>query len=81
MEPSTNLTQASDKDHLEKVLAAALAKGAEFAEVYIEARTTDTVQIEEQVVREASRGVISGVGVRAVVDLLAEPHLVDDAER
>ena len=67
METSASLSPACDKNHLEKVLAAALAKGAEFAEVYIEARTTDTVQIEEQVVREASHGVIAGVGVRAIM--------------
>lgn len=67
MEVPENLKAACDKDHLEKVLAAALAKGAEFAEVYVEARTTDTVQVEEQVVREASRGIISGVGVRTII--------------
>ncbi len=67
METSANLSPACDKDHLGKVLAVALAKGAEFAEIYIEARTTDTVQIEEQVVREASHGVIAGVGVRAIL--------------
>jgi TldD protein len=67
MEVPANPSPACDKSHLERVLAAALAKGAEFAEVYIEARTTDTVQVEEQVVREASRGVIAGVGVRAIL--------------
>jgi len=67
METSPDLSQACDKHHLEKVLAAALAKGAEFAEVYVEARISDTVQVEEHVVREASRGVIAGVGVRAIV--------------
>jgi TldD protein len=55
-----------DKEDLEKALGAALAKGAEFAEVYLERRTTDTVRIEEQVVREASRGITVGAGVRAI---------------
>jgi TldD protein len=56
-----------DREHLENVLNAALAKGAEFSEVYIEARTSDTVRIEEKTVREASRGIVSGVGIRAII--------------
>jgi TldD protein len=67
MAESRDVDTACDKDHLEKVLAAALAKGAEFAEVYLESRTSDTVRVEEQIVREASRGIVSGVGVRAVL--------------
>jgi len=57
-----------DKDILEKALKAALANGAEFAEVYLERRTTDTVRLEEQVVREASRGITTGAGVRAILE-------------
>jgi TldD protein len=56
-----------DREDVEKALGAALAKGAEFAEVYLERRTADTVRIEEQVVREASRGITLGAGVRAIV--------------
>jgi TldD protein len=67
MEVPENLKAACERNHLERVLAAALARGAEFAEVYVEARATDTVQVEEKVVREASRGIIAGVGVRAVI--------------
>jgi TldD protein len=55
-----------DRDDLTKALGAALSKGAEFAEIYLEERTTDTVRIEEQVVREASRGITVGAGVRAI---------------
>lgn len=54
------------KSDLEKALRAALARGAEFAEIYVEQETADTVRIEEQVVREASRGVILGAGIRAI---------------
>jgi TldD protein len=56
-----------DKDDLERALNAALANGAEFAEVYLERRTTDTVRLEERVVREASRGITTGAGVRAIL--------------
>ncbi|HVP58608.1 MAG TPA: metallopeptidase TldD-related protein [bacterium] len=55
-----------DKADLAKVLRRALARGAEFAEIYLEQETADTVRIEEQVVREASRGAILGAGVRAI---------------
>jgi TldD protein len=55
-----------DKEDLEKALRAALQHGAEFAEVYLERRTTDSVRIEEQVVREASRGITTGAGIRAI---------------
>jgi TldD protein len=55
------------KEDLEKALQAALSRGAEFAEVYLERRISDTVRVEEQLVRESSRGVLAGAGVRAVV--------------
>jgi TldD protein len=55
-----------DRADLEKVLRAALAKGAEFAEIYLEKRTSDTVRIEERIVREASRGITVGAGIRAI---------------
>lgn len=56
-----------EREDLERALGAALAKGAEFAEVYLETRTADTVRIEEKVVREASRGITVGGGVRAII--------------
>lgn len=56
-----------DREDLEKVLGSALEKGAEFAEVYLETRTADTVRAEERVVREASRGITAGAGIRAII--------------
>jgi TldD protein len=67
MSERVDLKAARDRGHLEKVLASAMAKGAEFAEVFIESRTSDAVRVEEQVVREASTGMVSGVGVRAIL--------------
>jgi TldD protein len=55
-----------DRSDLERALAAATAKGAEFAEVFLESEASDSVRIEEQVVREASRGMTLGAGVRAI---------------
>ena len=44
-----------------------MSGGAEFAEVYLEKRITDTVRIEERLVRESSRGVLAGAGIRAII--------------
>jgi len=49
-----------------KVLSATLAKGAEFADVFFEYRITSNLSFEEDAVKSARRGVIQGVGVRAV---------------
>jgi TldD protein len=56
-----------EKHYLRKAIEMALSKGAEFAEVYLERSVSDTVRIEEQVVREASRGIATGAGVRALI--------------
>lgn len=61
-----NRTSFPDREDLEKALAAATAKGAEFAEVFLENEISDAVRIEDNVVREASRGVTLGCGVRAI---------------
>jgi TldD protein len=55
------------KEDIQKALRAALSRGAEFAEVYLEKRIADTVRIEEQLVRESSRGVLAGAGIRAII--------------
>ncbi len=61
-----NTTDFPGKQDLQKALGAALQGGAGFAEIYLEHRTTDSVRIEEQLVREASRGITLGAGVRAI---------------
>lgn len=55
------------REDIEKILQVALSGGAEFAELYLEKRITDTVRIEEQLVRESSRGVLAGAGIRAII--------------
>ncbi len=55
------------REDIQKALEAALSRGAEFAEVYLEKRIADTVRIEEQLVRESSRGVLAGAGIRAII--------------
>ena len=56
-----------EKQDLAKAIGAAMSKGADFAEIYIAADTSDTVRVEDGIVREASRGVTLGTGVRAIV--------------
>ena len=54
------------KSDISKVIAATLAKGAEFADVFFEYRITSSLSFEEDIVRSARRGVVQGVGIRAV---------------
>ncbi len=53
-------------EQIRKILEAALSKGAEFADVFFEYRISSTLSFEEDIVKTARRGIVSGVGVRAV---------------
>jgi TldD protein len=57
-----NVTQ----EQIKKVLAASLAKGADFADVFFEYRITSNLSFEEDIVKSARRGIVQGVGIRAV---------------
>lgn len=52
---------------LKVVLAAALDKGAEFADLFFEYRITTDISFEEDIVKSARRGIVRGVGIRAVI--------------
>lgn len=52
---------------LEKLLAAALGRGGDFADLYFEYRISNSVGMEEQIVKSATKSVSQGVGVRVVV--------------
>lgn len=54
------------KADINKLLTAALAKGAEFADVFFEYRVSSNLAFEEGIVRSAQRGIVQGVGIRAV---------------
>src|SRR5687768_11079140 len=54
------------QEQIKKVLAACLAKGADFADVFFEYRITSSLSFEEDIVKSARRGIIQGVGIRAV---------------
>lgn len=52
---------------LERVLGTALAKRADYADIYFEARTTEAVALEEGLVKKTARNIAQGVGVRVLV--------------
>lgn len=54
------------KEDLNRLLGAALAKGADFADLFFEYRVSSNLSFEEDQVKSARRGIVSGVGVRAV---------------
>ena len=54
------------KADIGKVIASAVAKGAEFADVFFEYRISTNLSFEEDQVKSARRGIVSGVGIRAI---------------
>ena len=54
------------KADIGKVLAATVAKGAEYADVFFEYRISSDLSFEEDIVKSARRGIVQGVGIRAV---------------
>src|SRR5918997_1536931 len=54
------------KEDMNKLLGAALSKGAEFADLFFEYRISSNLSFEEDSVKSARRGVVSGVGIRAI---------------
>ncbi len=54
------------QEQITKILGAALSKGAEFADVFFEYRISSNLSFEEDIVKQARRGIVSGVGIRAV---------------
>lgn len=52
---------------LERVLGTALARRADYADIYFEARTTEAVALEEGLVKKTARNIAQGVGVRVLV--------------
>src|SRR5205085_1986242 len=51
---------------VEKLLSAAMSRGAEFGEVYVEGAISTAVSLDEGKVRSAQVGAVTGVGVRAI---------------
>jgi TldD protein len=52
---------------VDKLLGVALARGGDYADLYFEYRVSNNVNIEEQIVKSASKSISQGVGVRVIV--------------
>lgn len=52
---------------VERLLAVALARGGDYADLYFEYRVANAVNIEEQIVKQAAKSIAQGVGVRVIV--------------
>jgi TldD protein len=53
-----------EKDVLERVLGEAMGRGGEFAEVFVEDRTTSSATLDQRRVEELSSGRDRGAGIR-----------------
>ncbi|HZU07866.1 MAG TPA: metalloprotease TldD [Chloroflexota bacterium] len=51
---------------LEDLLACALSRGGDYADLYFEYRQTNSLLLEEQAVKRAAGGVLQGVGIRVI---------------
>jgi TldD protein len=51
---------------IESLLGAALSKGGDYADLYFEYTTLNSLSLEEQIVKSANRSVRQGVGVRVI---------------
>jgi TldD protein len=51
---------------MQKVLAAALSKGGDFADLFFEYRLSNTVVMEDDIIRESGEDVTLGVGIRVL---------------
>jgi TldD protein len=59
----TNLLSA---ENIDKILAQALGRGGEFAEIYAEYSVVNGLSLEENKIRQAQSGIMQGIGIRVV---------------
>ena len=52
---------------LDRLLCAALDKGGDYADLYLEYRTRDMLALEEGMLKSATKNIFQGIGVRVVV--------------
>lgn len=55
-----------DDAQIERLLREALGRGAEYADLFFEHKTSSSVAYEDHHVRSASRGIVAGVGIRVI---------------
>ena len=52
---------------IDTLLATALSRGGDYADLYFEYRVSNAVNIEEQLIKSAAKAVAQGVGVRVII--------------
>ncbi|MCL5076882.1 MAG: TldD/PmbA family protein [Actinobacteria bacterium] len=68
-------------DLVQKVLASAVARGGEFAEIFVEDKKTSSASLDDGKVEELSSGISRGAGIRVVVgDTTGFAHTADLSE-
>ena len=51
-------------DEIGRLLGIAISKGGDYADLYFEYRTNNVINLEEQLVKSATKSISQGVGVR-----------------
>src|ERR687897_3560526 len=67
-----------DSKDLDKVLATALAKKADYADLYFEYRKNEGISLEEGLVKNCSQSTANGVGVRVLAEAKTGYAYTDD---
>jgi TldD protein len=52
---------------IDRLLGVALARGGDYADLYFEYRVSNSISLEEQIIKSTTRSVSQGVGVRVIV--------------
>jgi TldD protein len=65
---------------IERLLGAAMSRGGEFAEVYVERAVTTAVVLDEKRIKSAQTGLVQGVGVRVIAGAKVGYAYSDDLE-
>ncbi|MCI0487209.1 MAG: metalloprotease TldD [Blastocatellia bacterium] len=52
---------------IDKLLGTALARGGDYADLYFEYKVSNSVHMEEQIIKSASKSISQGVGVRVIM--------------
>ncbi|MCZ6450011.1 MAG: hypothetical protein O6918_03990 [Deltaproteobacteria bacterium] len=63
---------------LDKVLAGALGRKADYADLYFEYRVNEAISLEEGMVKNASHSTANGVGVRVLAEAKTGYAFTDD---
>src|SRR5918998_2382323 len=67
-----------DSKDLDKVLSTALAKKADYADLYFEYRKNEGISLEEGLVKSCSQSTSNGVGVRVLAETKTGYAYTDD---